>query len=107
MRLLEVSDALSFQSLLYFRIGVLRQIADETAADVIWGDKEVLGRFRRSWRTGYAGSGFRWEKSIPKRCGGSRARRENSTARGLEGSEKRARDAARSDGISVRYGLAS
>ncbi len=34
----------------------------------------------RSWRTGYAGSGFRWGKRIPKRCGGSRARRENSTA---------------------------
>ena len=34
----------------------------------------------RSWRTGYAGSGFRWEKSIPKRCGESRARRENFTA---------------------------
>ena len=39
----------------------------------------------RSWRTGYAGSGFRWEKSIPKRCGGSRARRENSTARAWKG----------------------
>ena len=60
----------------------------------------------RSWRTGYAGSGFRWEKSIPKRCGGSRARREN-LPRGLEGSEKRARDAARTDGISVRYGWRS
>ena len=34
----------------------------------------------RSWRTGYAGSGFRWGKSIPKRCGESRARRENFTA---------------------------
>ena len=39
----------------------------------------------RSWRTGYAGSGFRWEKSIPKRCGGSRARRENFTARAWKG----------------------
>ena len=61
----------------------------------------------RSWRSGYAGTGFRWEKSIPKPCGGSRARRENFTARGLEGSEKRARDAARTDGISVRYGWRS
>ena len=34
---------------------------------------------------GYAGSGFRWEKSIPKRCGGSRARRENFTARAWKG----------------------
>ena len=39
----------------------------------------------RSWRTGYAGSGFRWEKSIPKRCGGSRVRRENFTARAWKG----------------------
>ena len=39
----------------------------------------------RSWRTGYAGTGFRWEKSIPKRCGGSRARRENFTARAWKG----------------------
>ena len=35
----------------------------------IRGDKEVLDASGRSWRTGYAGSGFRWEKSIPKRCG--------------------------------------
>ena len=34
----------------------------------------------RSWRTGYAGSGFRWEKRIPKRREGSRAWREKSTA---------------------------
>ena len=40
----------------------------------------VLGARGLSWRTGYAGSGFRWGKRIPKRCGGSRARRENSTA---------------------------
>ena len=39
----------------------------------------------RSWRTGYAGSGFRWEKRIPKRREGSRARRENSTARTWKG----------------------
>ena len=39
----------------------------------------------RSWRSGYAGTGFRWEKSIPKRCGGSRARRENFTARAWKG----------------------
>ena len=31
------------------------------------------------------GPGFRWEKSIPKRCGGSRARRENFTARAWKG----------------------
>ena len=58
----------------------------------------------RSWRTGYAGSGFRWGKSIPKRCGGSRSKAGEFYREGLEGSEKRARDAARTDGISVRYG---
>ena len=51
----------------------------------IRGDKEVLDASGRSWRTGYAGTGFRWEKSIPKRCGGSRARRENFTARAWKG----------------------
>ena len=53
----------------------------------------------RSWRTGYAGSGFRWEKRIPKRCGGSRARRENFTAVAWKGRRNVAREAARSDGL--------
>ena len=48
------------------------------------------------------GAGFVGEKRIPKRREGSRARRENSTARDLEGSEKRAREAARSDGLLLR-----
>ena len=48
------------------------------------------------------GAGFVGEKRIPKRREGSRARRENSTAVDLEGSEKRAREAARSDGLLLR-----
>ena len=56
----------------------------------IRGDKEVLGRFRG----GVGGpatlaAGFVGKRAFRSGCGGSRARRENSTARGLEGSEKR------------------
>ena len=47
--------------------------------------RKYWGAFGRSWRPGNAWSGSRLGKRIPKRCGGSRARREKSTAAGWKG----------------------
>ena len=55
--------------------GKLREIGG-----TIRGRTEVWGAFGRSWRPGNAWSGSRLGKRIRKRCGGSKARREESTA---------------------------
>ena len=47
---------------------------------VIRGQTEVLGRFRAELEDRLRRERVSLEKSIPKRCGGSRARRENFTA---------------------------
>ena len=71
------------------------------------------GDARKCWRRFRAeledrlrlGAGRRWEKSIPKRCGGSRARRENFTAVAWKGRRNGRGKAARSDGLSTVYNL--
>ena len=47
--------------------------------------RKCWGAFGRSSSIGNAGSGFRWGKRIRKRCGRSKARREESTAAGWKG----------------------
>ena len=70
----------------------------------IRGDKEGWDASGRSWRTGYAGSGFSLGKEHSEAVRGIESKAGEFYREGLEGSEKRARDAARTDGISVRYG---
>ena len=78
--------------------GAGRRSARDRRGDPGYAQK-YWGAFGRSWRTGYGGSEFRWGKRIPKQCGGGEVYRS-----GVEGSEERAHEAARTDGISVRYG---
>ena len=47
--------------------------------------RKCLGAFGRSWSIDNAGSGFRWGKRIRKRCGRSKARREESIAAAWKG----------------------
>ena len=70
----------------------------------IRGDKEVLGRFRAELE-----ERLRWDrvslgKEHSEAVRGIESKAGEFYREGLEGSEKRARDAARTDGISVRYG---
>ena len=70
----------------------------------IRGDKEVLGRFRAELE-----DRLRWQrvslgKEHSEAVRGIESKAGEFYRVGLEGSEKRARDAARTDGISVRYG---
>ena len=70
----------------------------------IRGDKEVLGRFRAELE-----DRLRWQRVSLGKAHSEAVRGVESKAgefyrEGLEGSEKRAREAARSNGISVRYG---
>ena len=70
----------------------------------IRGDKEVLGRFRAELE-----DRLRWDrvslgKEHSEAVRGIESKAGKFYREGLEGSEKRARDAARTDGISVRYG---
>ena len=70
----------------------------------IRGDKEVLGRFRAELE-----DRLRWQrvslgKEHSEAVRGIESKAGEFYREGLEGSEKRAREAARSDGISVRYG---
>ena len=70
----------------------------------IRGDKEVLGRFRAELE-----ERLRWQrvslgKEHSEAVRGIESKAGEFYREGLEGSEKRAREAARSDGISVRYG---
>ena len=70
----------------------------------IRGDKEVLGRFRAELE-----DRLRWQrvslgKEHSEAVRGIESKAGEFYREGLEGSEKRARDAARTDGISVRYG---
>ena len=70
----------------------------------IRGDKEVLGRFRAELE-----DRLRWDrvslgKEHSEAVRGIESKAGEFYREGLEGSEKRARDAARTDGISVRYG---
>ena len=73
----------------------------------IRGDKEVLGRFRAELE-----DRLRWQrvslgKEHSEAVRGIESKAGEFYREGLEGSEKRARDAARTDGISVRYGWRS
>ena len=73
----------------------------------IRGDKEVLGRFRAELE-----ERLRWQrvslgKEHSEAVRGIESKAGEFYRVGLEGSEKRARDAARTDGISVRYGWRS
>ena len=73
----------------------------------IRGDKEVLGRFRAELE-----ERLRWDrvslgKEHSEAVRGIESKAGEFYREGLEGSEKRARDAARTDGISVRYGWRS
>ena len=73
----------------------------------IRGDKEVLGRFRAELE-----DRLRWQrvslgKEHSEAVRGIESKAGEFYRVGLEGSEKRARDAARTDGISVRYGWRS
>ena len=82
--------------------GAGRQSARDRRA--IRGDKEVLGRFRAELE-----DRLRWQRvSLGKEhfeaVRGIESKAGEFYREGLEGSEKRARQAARSDGISVRYG---
>ena len=70
----------------------------------IRGDKEVLGRFRAELE-----DRLRWQrvslgKEHSEAVRGIESKAGEFYREGLEGSEKRAREAARSNGISVRYG---
>ena len=70
----------------------------------IRGDKEVLGRFRAELE-----DRLRWQrvslgKEHSEAVRGIESKAGEFYREGLEGSEKRAREAARSDGLSVRYG---
>ena len=70
----------------------------------IRGDKEVLGRFRAELE-----ERLRWQrvslgKEHSEAVRGIESKAGEFYREGLEGSEKRAREAARSNGISVRYG---
>ena len=70
----------------------------------IRGDKEVLGRFRAELE-----ERLRWQrvslgKEHSEAVRGIESKAGEFYREGLEGSEKRAREAARSEGISVRYG---
>ena len=70
----------------------------------IRGDKEVLGRFRAELE-----ERLRWQrvslgKEHSEAVRGIESKAGEFYREGLEGSEKRAREAARTDGISVRYG---
>ena len=70
----------------------------------IRGDKEGLGRFRAELE-----DRLRWQrvslgKEHSEAVRGIESKAGEFYREGLEGSEKRAREAARSDGISVRYG---
>ena len=70
----------------------------------IRGDKEVLGRFRAELE-----DRLRWQrvalgKEHSEAVRGIEIKAGEFYRKGLEGSEKRAREAARTDGISVRYG---
>ena len=70
----------------------------------IRGDKEVLGRFRAELE-----DRLRWQrvslgKEHSEAVRGIESKAGEFYREGLEGSEKRAREAARTDGISVRYG---
>ena len=70
----------------------------------IRGDKEVLGRFRAELE-----DRLRWDrvslgKEHSEAVRGIESKAGEFYREGLEGSEKRAREAARTDGISVRYG---
>ena len=70
----------------------------------IRGDKEVLGRFRAELE-----ERLRWQrvalgKEHSEAVRGIESKAGEFYRAGLEGSEKRAREAARSNGISVRYG---
>ena len=79
--------------------GKVREIGGATR-----GDKEVLGRFRAELE-----DRLRWQrvslgKEHSEAVRGIESKAGEFYREGLEGSEKRAREAARSDGISVRYG---
>ena len=58
----------------------------------------------RSWRTGYGWQRVSLGKEHSEAVRGIESKAGEFYRVGLEGSEKRARDAARTDGISVRYG---
>ena len=66
--------------------------------------RKCWGAFGRSWSIDNAGSGFRWGKAHSEAVRGIESKAGEFYRADLEGSEKRAREAARSDGLLLRYG---
>ena len=66
--------------------------------------RKCWGAFGRSWSIDNAGSGFRWGKAHSEAVREIESKAGGVYREGLEGSEKRAREAARSDGLLLSYG---